>query len=98
MVDPLDAECRKRRIPTSAFFDYEAIHNPQAPKGRVPMECINACNACEIRVICLNWALAHEEHGFFAGTRRNARKKLRKDLGIRLTKVASKPPWWSDTD
>lgn len=92
----MDAECRKRGIPTNFFFDYEDIANPQAINGRVPQECRDACEACVIRVTCLDWALSHEEHGFWALTRRNARKKLRKQLGIRLVKTSSKPPWWSD--
>lgn len=93
-MNPLDAECRKRGIPTNRFFDYESIANPQHPDGRVPQECIDACQNCKIRVTCLDWALQHESHGFFAMTRRNARNKLRKQLGIRLTKVHSQPPWW----
>lgn len=92
-MDPFDAECRKRGIPTHLFYDYEEIHNPQHPDGRVPQECIDACMACHIRLECLDWALAHEAHGFQAMTRRNARFKLRKQLGIRLRPPDGPPPW-----
>lgn len=97
-VDPFSAECRKRGIPANRFFDYEARANPQHLDGRVPQECVDACQACPIRVICLDWSLAHESHGYWAGTRRNARNKLRKQLGIRLIKTNSPPPWWSNTE
>ena len=95
-MDPFAAECRKRKLPTSSFFDYEDIANPNHPLGKVPQECVDACQSCEIRTTCLEWALQHEEHGYWAMTRRNARKKLRKDLGIRLIKTHDVPPWWRD--
>ena len=97
-VNPSDAECQKRKIPTNLFFDFEIIANPQHPMGRVPQECVDACRECGIRMECLEWALQHEEHGYWAGTRRNARKKLRKDLGIRLIKTTTNPPWQEPLD
>ena len=90
----LEPECRKRKIPVNAFYDYEAVANPNSADGRVPQVCVEACAACEIRVECLDWALSFEELGFFAGMRRNARKKLRKQLGIRLRDPDRIPPWF----
>ena len=95
-MNPFDAECRKRKIPTNLFFDYEEF-NPREPSGQVPQVIIDACQHCEIRITCLDWALQHESHGYWALTRRNARNKLRKDLGTRLIKTAVAPPWWVDT-
>ena len=89
-----EAECRKRGIPTSAFFAYEDVANPNHPRGKVPQECIDACKACPIRLECDEWALQHELHGYWAGRRKNARSKLRKSLGIRLIKTHQIPPWW----
>lgn len=94
----MDAECRRREIPTSRFFDYEDEANPQKLEGRVPQEVLDACQACRIRVQCLDWALQHESHGYWALTRRNARVKLRRKLGVRLTKPEKGPPWWENED
>ena len=90
-----DAECRKRGIPTELFYSYEES-NSNSADGRVPKECVEACQACTIRVVCLDWALLHEDHGYFATTRRNVRKKLRKQLGIRISAPTSRPPWFED--
>ena len=92
-MHPDDAECHKRKIPVNLFFSYEEIANPNHPDGKVPQVVIDACQNCKIRVACLDWALAHEEIGFYAMTRRNARKKLRKQLGIRLRDPTEPPPW-----
>jgi hypothetical protein len=93
-VNSLDAECRKREIPTEMFFLFEES-NPNTREGQVPEECRAACLACKIRLECLDWALLHEDHGYYATTRRNARKKLRKQLGIRISAPTSAPPWQS---
>jgi len=95
-MNPQDAECRKRGIPCNWFFDYENIANPNHPLGRVPKACVDACANCSIRVECLDWALSHELHGYWAGTRKNARQKLRKTLGVRLIRSESSPPWWDE--
>lgn len=92
MVD-LEPECRKRQIPPNLFFDYEES-NPNTPAGQVPTVCIEACQACAIRVTCLDWALCFADHGFFAMTRRNARMKLRRQLKITITAPTGPPPWW----
>lgn len=89
----MEAECRKRGIPTRLYFDYEE-HNPNSPEGQVPRECIEACQACAIRVACLDWALENGDHGFYAMTRRNARMKLRRQLGIHVSSNIKPPPWW----
>lgn len=40
------------------------------------------CNACEIKQICRDYALTHDVDGFWAGTTKHERKKIRKQLGI----------------
>jgi hypothetical protein len=97
-MDPNLAECRKREIPANWFFDYENIANPNHPLGRVPKECVDACKACSIRVECLDYALSFALNGYWGGTRKNARQKLRKTLGVRLLNQAEPPPWWQPDD
>jgi hypothetical protein len=94
-MDPLLAECKKREIPRDLFFAYEDA-NSNSLDGKVPQVCIEACQACEIRITCLDWALQFEAHGYWGGTRRNARMKLRKKLGIRIASPTTRPPWMAE--
>jgi WhiB family redox-sensing transcriptional regulator len=43
-----------------------------------------ACSRCAVRGDCLEWALRHERHGYWAGTSERQRRRLRRSLGIRL--------------
>ena len=94
-MNPLDAECRKRVIPTENFYLYEQ-ENSNTVGAQVPIECVEACQACSIRITCLDWALDHEAHGYWASTRRNRRMKLRRQLGIRISNPTTRPPWMTD--
>lgn len=42
------------------------------------------CEACPVQRDCLEWALHHEEFGWWGGTGPRERYRLRKDLGIKL--------------
>jgi hypothetical protein len=52
------AECARRGLPTEAFF-------PSSPhSGSWDPRVLEACNACPVRIDCLNWALIHNERVF----------------------------------
>lgn len=42
----------------------------------------DTCRRCPILLQCRDWALRHEEYGFWAGTTPRERVALRKELGI----------------
>lgn len=50
---------------------------PEAGK-RAGSEAREACENCDVRTACLEWALKYEEYGFWAGTSREQRGRLRK--------------------
>lgn len=47
-------------------------------------EVITACRTCPVQAACLDWALRHERHGYWAGHSERSRRRLRRTLGIRL--------------
>lgn len=42
----------------------------------------DACNRCEVRSECRDWALRHEHHGYWAGTSERERERIRRREGI----------------
>lgn len=40
------------------------------------------CLSCPVYDDCLEWAMAKETHGFWAGTNRRERKRIRASMGI----------------
>lgn len=57
------------------------------PHGRtnVEREQLRAvCDACPVRKLCLDWALAHEKFGFWGGATEGERRKLRRERGIKF--------------
>lgn len=46
---------------------------------------VKICKACPIQEECLAWALRHEGHGIWGGETPNARKKMRRELGIQFS-------------
>jgi len=40
------------------------------------------CDPCPVRSRCLEWALAHEKHGYWGGKTENARKTIRRGRGL----------------
>lgn len=47
------------------------------------------CGNCPIMVECFEYALLHEEHGYWGGTSSVQRKAMRKTLGITLQETYS---------
>jgi hypothetical protein len=45
------------------------------------------CEECPVKPECLNHALQYEEYGYWAGTSSKERKKIRKELGIKLVSI-----------
>lgn len=41
----------------------------------------DTCRSCPVLDTCYEWALAHEEHGFWAGTNPRDRKRIREERG-----------------
>lgn len=50
--------------------------------GAVDERAVAACRACDVRADCLDWALRHERHGYWAGTSERQRRRLRRQLAI----------------
>ena len=42
------------------------------------------CNECPIKPTCLEWALRHEQYGYWAGTTERKRMELRRKYNITL--------------
>lgn len=76
-----DAACRG--LDPAIFFPVgnEEI-DPDAPA---------VCARCDVRGACLDWALRHEQHGYWAGTSERQRRRLRKALSIRLVDDIDEP-------
>lgn len=58
------------------LFDDDG-RNGKTRTNRDLAEAATLCNKCPFQTECFEWAMAHEESGFWAGTTRNARKALR---------------------
>jgi len=43
-----------------------------------------ACATCPLRAECLEWALYRERYGYWAGTTKTERERMRHDMGIRV--------------
>lgn len=50
---------------------------PESGK-RVPLEARQACDQCDVRPRCLEWALKYEDFGYWGGTTPDERTKLRR--------------------
>jgi WhiB family redox-sensing transcriptional regulator len=48
------------------------------------------CSGCPVQAECLEWAIKHESHGFWAGTLPSDRKMIRRKRGI----VIDDPMYW----
>ena len=49
------------------------------------------CSECPVKAACLEWALAHERHGVWAGTTPHIRSQMRKEIGWVLHDPVSFP-------
>ena len=71
-----EAACRGT-VPVDAFF---------MEHGRYPSACQEACHHCPVYLECFDWALRHENHGFWAGTTPKMREKIRRQRGSHLAR------------
>ena len=56
--------------------------------GRAPETKLQKiCASCPVKQQCLDHALKYEEHGFWGGTNRKSRDRMRKELGIELASI-----------
>lgn len=74
-------------MPKALFYDYE-LGRGSGTKLTVPEEVREACRSCPLKDHCLEWALKHEDFGFWAGTTKTQRRKMRRRLGIKLTPIS----------
>lgn len=51
------------------------LFDDDSDRDRVPR--LAACKSCPFRTSCFEWAMAHEEFGYWAGTYAKGRKKMR---------------------
>jgi WhiB family redox-sensing transcriptional regulator len=90
MADPLTwcnrAACRG--LDGGLFYPVDDLgrHIP----NYVPDSTAAVCADCPVSSECLEWALAHERDGIWAGTSKEHRQRLRKTLGI----VVDDPTEW----
>jgi len=55
-------------------------------RGSISQEVKDACDRCPVREECLNHALHHEAHGYWAGTSGKQRIQIRASRGIVMKK------------
>jgi len=58
------------------------------PRGVGTRQLRALCNSCEVNVECLNWAIRHEMHGYWAGTTEDQRREFRRRKKIPLVPIA----------
>lgn len=56
---------------------------PEHLDGKTRSTLTALCNGCDIRSKCFQWALVHEEYGFWAGTTPADRRRLRRQFDIK---------------
>ena len=71
------------------FFFVERGHNPT-------QEAIDACAHCPVRNECLDWALHHEQLGYWGGTSEKQRRRLRQSLHISVAAPVVMSGVWSE--
>ena len=49
------------------------------------------CGGCPVYESCLDWAVRYEEYGYWAGTLPKDRVRIRKEVGITLSRVELRP-------
>jgi len=70
-IRPWVAAAACRSVPVDIFFPGEGY------KGQYN-EAALVCARCRVQPECLEWALTHEYHGFWAGTSERQRVQLRR--------------------
>ncbi len=64
-----DEPCRQ--VPADVFF-------PDSGDNAGARAAANLCRGCPVLLPCLTWAVAHEQHGVWAGTTPKQRAQLRR--------------------
>ena len=80
----VDAACKG--VDTEIFFPNMEIYSPSEVIYFNRM-----CADCPVKAACLEWALAHERHGVWAGTTPAIRDQMRKEIGWVMHDPASFP-------
>ncbi len=76
MSDEWRARSACRSLPVDHFYP---------PEGQsATAEARAACAACPVRGECLEHAVAHEDHGYWAGTSARERRRMRRERGVKL--------------
>jgi len=78
------ANCRDWQWPDEFF----------SPRGVGTQQLRALCNACEVNVTCLDWALRHEVYGYWAATTEDQRAEMRRRKNIPLEPINA----WTDRD
>ena len=79
-----EASCKG--LNTEMFFPNQEIYAPSEVLYFNTM-----CSPCPAKAACLEWALAHERHGIWAGTTPHMRRDMRKEIGWGIHEPASFP-------
>ena len=74
------AECQG--LPKEWFFAHERDQTV-----KIPAAARRACKECPVKQACLEYALDYEMYGFWAGTTKGQRVKLRRNAGIQIRKI-----------
>lgn len=68
-----DAECKG--VSTITFYPDKALFSPEEERFYARL-----CSLCPIKLECLEWGLAHENHGVWGGTTPVGRTRIRKEI------------------
>lgn len=63
---------------------YYADHEHQGEGNQYHTILPSLCNRCDMLNECFEWALHHEEHGYWGGTSPEQRKRIRRERNIKL--------------
>lgn len=91
MTDEWKLLARCRDMDPAIFYPPITHKVYSAPKK----EAARACAECSVRDACWDYAMRHEDYGYWAGTSDVERRQLRKVLGIALEPSDMKWRWIS---
>jgi WhiB family redox-sensing transcriptional regulator len=74
---------------SAACRDWANPDDWHQPRGVGTREMRALCNACEVNVTCLDWAIRHEQYGYWAGTTEEQREEFRRRKSITLGRIDS---------
>lgn len=75
--------------PTCASIGTEAYYVETKALDDLNIQAKALCKQCPDFDVCLDWALAHEEQGIWAGTTNAERNRMRKQLGITFIPITT---------